>query len=168
GRGAAISVVAPPSSISLRGRSLHPALRPTVELSTIAPLKRLVASARHLEPGRQLSLRSAREQSLHTTSRSPDMPRIKRIVTLAAISAATAASAPGIAGAVPIGPGVGSGGTPNPESVAAQRAATIMSAPLGRFGLLDMHTIRPATTSVVTRQSGPDGFQLGDAAIGAG
>jgi hypothetical protein len=161
--------VAPPSRISLLGRALfNPAPRPTAELSTIARSSDFWDRHGIWSRRRQLSLRSAPEQSLYTTSRGPNMPRIKRIVTLAAISVATATSAPGIAGAVAIGPGVGSASTPNPDSVAAQRAATSMSAPLDRFGLLHVHTITLAPTSVVTGRSGPEGFQLGDFAIGAG
>jgi hypothetical protein len=96
------------------------------------------------------------------------MSRIKRIITLAAIAAATAAAAPGIAGAVPIGPGAGSWSTANPYSIAAKHAAPSPSAPLGRFALIHVHTITRATTSVVSGNADPEGFQVGDAAIGAG
>ncbi|MBV9364282.1 MAG: hypothetical protein JO262_12705 [Solirubrobacterales bacterium] len=97
------------------------------------------------------------------------MPRIKRIITLAAISAATAASPSAIAGAAPIGGfGSGSGSISNADWVAAQRAATQTSASLDRFALIGVHTITPAAMAVVSRNSDPEGFQFGDAAIGAG
>jgi hypothetical protein len=95
------------------------------------------------------------------------MPRIKRIITLAAIAAATAAWAAPIAGAVPIGPGSGSGGIPYFDLVAAEHAAASRSATLDRFGLIHVHTIPLATTPVVSGSANPEGFQFGDAAIGA-
>jgi hypothetical protein len=96
------------------------------------------------------------------------MPRIKRIITLAAFTAATAAAAPAIAAAVPIGPDAGSGSTPNSDVVAAQHAATSMSAPLDRFGLAHVHRIARTGGSEVTKHSDPGGFQFDDAAVGAG
>lgn len=77
----------------------------------------------------------------HASSASSPSPRSPQ---------ATAAAAPGMAGAVPIGIGVGSGSTTlNPHSVAGQRAVTSMRAPLDRFGLLHVHISTPATMSVV-------------------
>jgi len=96
------------------------------------------------------------------------MSRIRRIITLAAIAAATAAWAPAIAGAVLIGPGAGSGGIPYSDLVAAEHAAASQSATLDRFGLIHVHAIPLATTPVVSGSADPEGFQFGDAAIGAG
>ena len=96
------------------------------------------------------------------------MPRITRIMILAAIAAATAPSAPGIAAAAA---GTGSGSRPpgvaNSYWVAAERAAASQSAPLDRFSLIGVHTITPVPTAVVGTNSDPEGFQFGDAAVGA-
>jgi hypothetical protein len=96
------------------------------------------------------------------------MPRITRIMILAAIAAATAPSAPGIAAAAA---GTGSGSRPpgvaNSDWVAAERAAASQSAPLDRFSLIGVHTITPVPTAVVGTNSDPEGFQFGDAAVGA-
>jgi hypothetical protein len=96
------------------------------------------------------------------------MPHIKRMIILGAIAAATVAWVPAIAGAVPIGSGGGSATIPNSDLVAAQHAAASQSASLDRFSLIHVHTITPATTSVLSANANPQGFQFGDAAIGAG
>ena len=54
------------------------------------------------------------------------------------------------------------------DHLAAERAAASPSAPLDQFTLIKVHKITPTTTSEVSDNSGPGGFHLGDAAIGAG
>jgi LPXTG-motif cell wall-anchored protein len=54
------------------------------------------------------------------------------------------------------------------DRIAAERAAASPSAPLDRFALIKVHKITPTTTSGVSGSSDPEGFDLGDAAIGAG
>lgn len=114
------------------------------------------------------------------------MPRLKPIITLAAIAAValpvtaraddlryppTCTGICRLVGhmdAAPTDPASGSGSTSNPshaDLVAAERAATHMSATLDRFGLIHVHTIPP---TIVSRNSDPQGFQVGDVAIGAG
>jgi hypothetical protein len=52
--------------------------------------------------------------------------------------------------------------------VAAQHAATSTSAPLDRFGFAHLHQIARTAGSEPAKYSDPRGFQLDDAAIGAG
>ena len=54
------------------------------------------------------------------------------------------------------------------DRIAADRAAASPSAPLDRFALIKVHTVTPTTTSEVSGNSGSGGFDVGDAAIGAG
>jgi hypothetical protein len=54
------------------------------------------------------------------------------------------------------------------DRTAADRAAASPSAPLDRFALIKVHTVTPTTASAVTGNSGSGGFDVGDAAIGAG
>jgi hypothetical protein len=116
------------------------------------------------------------------------MSRLKRMITLSATVVSAAVGLPALAQAGPSqhppmcfgvcrlvghmhaassGSGSGSGSTKNPDLVEAERAATSMSAPLDRFGLIHVHNIARIPGSEVTRNQGPEAFQFDDAAIGA-
>ena len=87
------------------------------------------------------------------------------VLTVAAIATSTAQASAGLAGVRPV-----QASTPahaSADQIAAERAAHSPSAPLDRFSLAHVHTRTPNTTTEASGTSGSEGFDLGDAAIGA-